>query len=184
MKSYANKKKKIFFSFYSFHQFFCVLPCHVMTLDYSDENGNVSGGESEDDGRKNEEHKEHRHSQDNEISTTASHHDHNEIEKSTSIEETTTTTTTMKMEPKRNQSMPCDADNGGCDHECRMVIDEHDVDPRIQCSCYIGYTLDDNDGRRCHGKINFSTSFRSFFTIDIDSPFLFLLFLFILDSFN
>ncbi|XP_070502012.1 fibrillin-2-like [Chironomus tepperi] len=113
--------------------------------DYSDENGNVSGGESEDDGRKNEEHKEHRHSQDNEISTTASHHDHNEIEKSTSIE-----TTTMKIESRRNHSMPCDADNGGCDHECRMVIDEHDVDPRIQCSCYIGYTLDENDGRRCH----------------------------------
>lgn len=169
-----TKKKILFALFIPQFFFFCFSSWHVMTLDYSDENGNVSGGESEDDGRKNEEHKEHRHSQDNEISTTASHHDHNEIEKSTSIEETTTT---MKMEPRRNHSMPCDADNGGCDHECRMVIDEHDVDPRIQCSCYIGYTLDENDGRRCHGKINFSTSFHSsFFTIDIQS----LLFLFIL----
>jgi len=152
-----------------------------MTLDYSDENGNVSGGESEDEGRKNEKHKEHRHSQDNEISTTASHHDHNEIEKSTSID-----TTTMTMEPRRSHSMPCDADNGGCDHECRMVIDDHDIDSRIQCSCYVGYTLDENDGRRCHGKINFSTSFFSF-TIDIHLLILFCCFysfLSILASFN
>lgn len=150
MKSCANRKKFFPFSFF-------VSSCHVMTLDYSDENGNVSGGESEDEGRKKEQNVEHRHSHDNEISTMASHHDHDEIEKSTSTE---TTTTMMPM--KRNHSMPCDTDNGGCDHSCQMVIDEYDTEPRIQCSCYIGYTLDENDGRRCHGMITFPHHFISF----------------------
>lgn len=47
--------------------------------------------------------------------------------------------------------MPCDEDNGGCDHHCQMVVDEHDTVARIQCSCSHGFTLDEEDGRRCHG---------------------------------
>lgn len=117
-----------------------------MTLDYSDENGNVSGGESEDE----------RRSHANEIPTTTESttrtmamttattaSSHKEIEESTSA-----TTTTTKAHSER----PCDTDNGGCDHRCQMVIDEYDTDQRIQCSCHAGYKLDESDGRRCHGK--------------------------------
>lgn len=46
--------------------------------------------------------------------------------------------------------MPCDEDNGGCDQHCQMMVDE--LESRIQCSCSHGYTLDEIDGRRCHGN--------------------------------
>jgi hypothetical protein len=110
------------------------------SLDYSDENGNVSGAESD---RKNE---------NNEIPT-SSHEDRNEIEDSTTtLAAPTTTTTTEKVIPRK---LPCDEDNGGCDQHCQMVADEYDSDPRIECSCSHGFTLDEVDGRRCHGmKIN------------------------------
>ncbi|KAG5677774.1 hypothetical protein PVAND_007505 [Polypedilum vanderplanki] len=98
--------------------------------DYSDENGGtVSGGESEDEER-------HRHSHDNEISTTTA--------------QTVTTTQEEATSHRMTTPAPCDADNGGCEHECRMVIDEHDTESRIQCSCHVGYILDEIDGRRCH----------------------------------
>lgn len=48
--------------------------------------------------------------------------------------------------------MQCDSDRGGCDHECQLVKYEHDPEARIVCSCYKGFTLDESDGRRCHGK--------------------------------
>lgn len=106
---------------------FFLPPTLPSSLDYSDENGNVSGGESEHSDRKKD---------NNEIST-STHDDLNEIEESTT-----------KAMPK---IQPCDEDNGGCDHHCQMVVDEHDTEPRIQCSCSHGFTLDEVDGRRCHG---------------------------------
>jgi hypothetical protein len=109
-----------------------------VALDYSDENGAVSGGESEDDDSRRE---EQRHSHDNEISTTT------QIASATarSTEEATSQRTTTPMPA-------CDEDNG-CEHECRMVIDDYDTEARIQCSCRSGYKLDEIDGRRCHGKM-------------------------------
>lgn len=53
---------------------------------------------------------------------------------------------------RKNQTFPCDSDRGGCDHECKMVQLEWDHEPRIECSCFSGFTLDDTDFRRCHGK--------------------------------
>lgn len=104
------------------------------SLDYSDENANVSGAE-------NEEHNDRR-KDNNEIST-SSHEDHNE-------ESTTMTVSTTSTMPK---ILPCDEDNGGCDQNCQMVVDEHDTESRIQCSCSHGFTLDEVDGRRCHGMM-------------------------------
>lgn len=40
----------------------------------------------------------------------------------------------------------CGPDNGGCDHECKMI------DRRISCSCYSGFVLDVFDKRTCRGK--------------------------------
>lgn len=105
------------------------------SLDYSDENANVSGAE-------NEEHNDRR-KDNNEIST-SSHEDHNE--ESTTMTVSTTTSTMPKI-------LPCDEDNGGCDQNCQMVVDEHDTESRIQCSCSHGFTLDEVDGRRCHGMM-------------------------------
>jgi hypothetical protein len=121
--------------------------CHITALDYSDENGTGSGGESEDDGGKRvEQQQQHRHSHDNEISTT------------TQTASATTMTAAQSAEEEEATSQrattpaPCDADNGGCEHECRMVIDDYDTEARIQCSCHAGYKLDEIDGRRCHGE--------------------------------
>lgn len=119
----------------------------AVVIDYSDGNGNVSGGESEDEGKKDREgKKEEQHvnnSQSNEIPLQTHHEDHNEIEKATT--ETTT-------QPALNLTFPCDSDRGGCDHECQMVKYYYDPEPIIQCSCYNGFNLDESDGRRCHGE--------------------------------
>jgi hypothetical protein len=147
MKSCANK---IFFLIYSF---FRALPRRCVKknyspLDYSDENGNVSG--EDDDGDEKLQHKHH-YERDNEISP-PTRHDHNEIEKP--VTTTTTTAATTTTTQRTSTIMPCDADNGGCDQGCQMVIDEYDTEARIQCSCDAGYILDENDGRRCHGMLS------------------------------
>lgn len=53
---------------------------------------------------------------------------------------------------RKNLTLPCGSDRGGCDHDCIMVQLEWDPEPRIECSCYNGFTLDEHDGRRCHGN--------------------------------
>lgn len=42
--------------------------------------------------------------------------------------------------------------NHGCDHKCTVALDETGADNGLECSCHIGYTLDTNDGRTCHGE--------------------------------
>lgn len=120
------------------------LPACVVA-DYSDGNGNVSGGESEDEIEAGKEEKTNA-SKDDEISSHTHHEHHNEIEEQTS------TTTQTSTTPAQNLTLPCDSDRGGCDHECKMVKYYYDPEPIIQCSCYSGFTLDENDGRRCHGE--------------------------------
>lgn len=63
---------------------------------------------------------------------------------------TTSTTSTTTEEPREEPS--CGDNRGGCDHECRVIFNENDVQPQIQCSCYHGFQLDSKDGRTCHGK--------------------------------
>lgn len=83
-------------------------------------------------------------SKDNEIPPHSHHEHHNEVEEVTTTQASTT--------PAQNLTLPCDSDRGGCDHECQMVKYHYDPEPIIQCSCYSGFTLDENDGRRCHGE--------------------------------
>lgn len=118
---------------------------HIIITDYSDGNRNVSGAESEDEGESEKD--KANISKDNEITTQTYHEHHNEIEESTTQ---TTSQSTL------NLTLPCDSDRGGCDHECQMVKYYYDPEPLIQCSCYNGFTLDENDGRRCHGELSFS----------------------------
>lgn len=115
-----------------------ILPSHllVVIVDYSDGNGNVSAGESED---------EKEQTSTNEIPSETHREHHREMEKSTT-EATTTTQSTL------NLTLPCDSDRGGCEHECQMLKYYFDPEPTIQCSCHDGFLLDENDGRRCHGK--------------------------------
>lgn len=115
-----------------------ILPSHllVVIVDYSDGNGSVSGGGSED---------EKEQTSTNEIPSETHREHHREIEKSTT-EAATTTQSTL------NLTLPCDSDRGGCEHECQMLKYYFDTEPTIQCSCYEGFLLDENDGRRCHGK--------------------------------
>ncbi|XP_038117535.1 multiple epidermal growth factor-like domains protein 6 isoform X3 [Culex quinquefasciatus] len=61
---------------------------------------------------------------------------------------TTSTTSTTTEEPREEPS--CGDNRGGCDHECRVIFNENDVQPQIQCSCYQGFQLDSKDGRTCH----------------------------------
>lgn len=47
----------------------------------------------------------------------------------------------------------CQTANGGCDHNCHFVREENDPEGgRVVCSCFSGFTLDDGDGRTCHGE--------------------------------
>lgn len=72
----------------------------------------------------------------------------NEDIRSNSVDSNDVNTIPIKMDTK----LTCGADRGGCDHECTMVTDENEVEPRIQCSCYTGFILDSLDGRTCQGK--------------------------------
>lgn len=114
---------------------------YIIITDYSDGNGNVSGGESEDGGTREKD--KASVSKDNEITTQRHHEQYNEIEESTTQ---TTPQSTL------NLTLPCDSDRGGCEHECQMVKYYYDTEPTIQCFCYNGFTLDEYDGRRCHGE--------------------------------
>lgn len=120
----------------------------AVVVDYSDGgNGNVSGGESEDDnddGSADSRKQLASNSRDNEIHSQTHHEIPNEIAESTA--ETST------PQPVLNITLPCDADRGGCDHECQMLKYYYDPEPVIQCSCYRGFILDELDGRRCHGE--------------------------------
>jgi hypothetical protein len=118
----------------------------IVTVDYSD-SGNVSGGESEAEGEEGRRETEAKQEDDEHESPTQSPR-HNEI--SNEIEESAPETTTLQ--PARNQTLPCDSDRGGCDHDCQMLKFDYDPEPIIQCSCYKGFTLDELDGRRCHGE--------------------------------
>lgn len=118
----------------------------AVVVDYSDGNGNVSGGESDDDDAADSRKQLASNSLDNEIHSETHHELHNEIEESTA--ETST-------KAALNVTLPCDSDRGGCDHECQMVKYDYDPEPVLQCSCYRGFILDELDGRRCHGEEKF-----------------------------
>lgn len=55
-------------------------------------------------------------------------------------------------ERARSESDPyaasCSENQGGCDHKCNYIENEN----RIQCECFTGFKLVENDGRTCHGK--------------------------------
>ncbi|XP_065361429.1 fibrillin-2 isoform X2 [Calliphora vicina] len=44
----------------------------------------------------------------------------------------------------------CGADNGGCDQKCERVLFPGENEPRIQCSCSQGFSLDPYDYSSCH----------------------------------
>lgn len=46
----------------------------------------------------------------------------------------------------------CDEDHNHCDHECTMYQLPDETEPRIVCSCFSGYILDENDGITCVGE--------------------------------
>lgn len=95
----------------------------------------MSGGESEDESEVNN----------RRMSTTPS--------TTTKISTTTTTEVILTTtEIPRNLTLPCDSDQGGCDHNCQMIKYHFDPEPVIECSCREGFLLDENDMRRCHGK--------------------------------
>jgi len=150
---------------------FILLGFRGISLDYSDENGNGSGGETEDDNanNSNSSSKNNNNSDsENDISSEKerlnnsanneiplhNHNRSNDDDAASDVDDDDEKSTTESAKPPRNLTRPCDADRGGCDHECQMVQHEEDPDnPRIQCSCYAGFTLDEYDGRRCHGKL-------------------------------
>ena len=137
-KRYENasrKNEKFLWINYENHENFSPA---ISFADYSDGNGNVSGGESEDED-KNVKKEETNVSTDNEIPLYTHQEHHNEIE-------------TTQAPSRENLTLPCASDRGGCDHECQMVKYYYDPEPIIQCSCYKGFTLDEYDGRRCHGE--------------------------------
>lgn len=91
-------------------------PAHVVIADYSDGNGNVSGGESEDE---SEAKKEQTIAEKDDEIPTPTHHSNNEIEES--LKTTTAPTIETSTPPAQNLTLPCDSDRGGCDHECQML---------------------------------------------------------------
>lgn len=62
------------------------------------------------------------------------------------------------------ESSSCDVNNGGCEHICTMVPDEEIGANIVECSCQIGFYLDD-EGQKCLGKfiILLSYKYLSFF---------------------
>lgn len=46
----------------------------------------------------------------------------------------------------------CGSDNGGCDQKCERVLYPGENQPRLQCSCGEGFSLDPNDYSTCHGE--------------------------------
>lgn len=151
MRRTSEKNEKLSWINYENDENSFLLRSHraFVVSDYSDGNGNVSGGESEGE---NENRKEHvNNSQDNEIPLQTHHEHRGEIEKST-------TEATTQPTSSSNITLPCALDRGGCDHECQMVKYDYDPEPIIQCSCYTGFTLDEHDGRRCHGEDFFDLS--------------------------
>ncbi|XP_075161744.1 uncharacterized protein LOC142234478 isoform X2 [Haematobia irritans] len=44
----------------------------------------------------------------------------------------------------------CGSDNGGCDQKCERVVFSGENQPRIQCSCGEGFSLDPYDYSTCH----------------------------------
>lgn len=67
---------------------------------------------------------------------------------------TTSTTTTTTIAPQPQQSAACGTGRNECDHGCRMLYDdEEDAVGRTECFCSVGFTLDVDDGRTCHGKV-------------------------------
>lgn len=66
----------------------------------------------------------------------------------------TSTTTTSTMTPQPQQPTDCGTGRNYCDHGCRMLYDGvHDAVGRTECFCSVGFTLDADDGRTCHGKV-------------------------------
>lgn len=64
------------------------------------------------------------------------------------------------------ESFNCDVNNGGCEQTCTMVPDEEIGANVVECSCQIGFYLDD-EGQKCLGKfiILLSYKYLSFFCV-------------------
>lgn len=76
----------------------------------------------------------------------------NEIIPKSEMTDPEVTTTTSPPAPVVDL---CQLGNGGCDHNCRFVKEDHDPEGRVECSCFSGFNLNAEDGRTCHGESQF-----------------------------
>lgn len=56
------------------------------------------------------------------------------------------------LENRNDISPSCDVNNGGCEQTCSMVSDEETGNSLAECSCRIGFYLDD-EGLKCLGEL-------------------------------
>lgn len=136
-----GRYRNIYNSIINFYQlftvFFIVFSLKQIYLDYDEENYNIESDREQDEYRRRQD------EDDNERNTNKYNEDDDNNENNE-----------IETESQHHQVVPsstCGGNNGGCDHECEMIDVENDG-RRVYCSCYSGFVLDLEDGRRCHGK--------------------------------
>ena len=77
---------------------------------------------------------------------------HDETEKSTTTEDAQLQQTPMVVLINSSSTLStCNLNGGGCEHECHMKVNENN-ESHVKCSCFVGFVLDVQDGKRCHGN--------------------------------
>ncbi|XP_058980408.1 latent-transforming growth factor beta-binding protein 4 isoform X2 [Musca domestica] len=83
------------------------------------------------------------------------HHNEEEEEERTHVVEqevTNSVTAEATQDPYEPRVLDenCGSDNGGCDQKCQRVLFPGENEPRIQCACAEGFSLDPYDYSTCH----------------------------------